>query len=164
MHLTDFVTEDSILTQIRGHSAEDLFHEVVEQLVAGGRLPEHLLEPALISLLKKNATHVTTVASGVALPHGKLPYSITSVAALVVVREPIDLGWGTPVSVIVVLLSARDQTQLHLEALASIARVIGDSDLLHRIRRVTDPAHVYQILLEAEQEFDQNDDLAVIEA
>jgi mannitol/fructose-specific phosphotransferase system IIA component (Ntr-type) len=162
MYLTDFISADSIHTQLRGASPIHLFEEVVDRWIESDRLLDSYREPALVALLKKEAAKTTRIAPGVALPHGRISHPIPSTGALVLNREGLDLGQGPPVQVVVVLLSPQDDSEMHLSALSAISRVLGNADLIQEIRRMTDPRAVFRHIQEYELDLDGGSDSELV--
>jgi len=94
---------------------------------------------ALSSLLARERMGSTGIGNGIALPHGRLP-GLTSVIAIVVTSIPaidFDAIDEKPVDIFFALFVPEEQTQGHLQTLATVAGKLSDKDTLKAIRRAT---------------------------
>ena len=69
----------------------------------------------------------TGIGYGVALPHGKSSVVHTSLAALAVLRTPIDFDAldDKPVNIVLLLVGTEEAVGAHLRLLSRISRMVG---------------------------------------
>ena len=93
----------------------------------------------LTSLLARERMGSTGIGNGIALPHGRLA-GLDRVIAIVVTSTPaidFDALDEKPVDVFFALLVPEDQTEGHLQTLATVAGKLSDKETIKAIRRAT---------------------------
>ncbi len=92
----------------------------------------------------------TGLGEGVALPHCRLEGTHSIIGAFLRLEPPIafDSDDGEPVDLMFVLVVPADAEGPHLEVLASVARVLGDTDCRDQLRRIADAAELNAQLVE----------------
>ena len=93
----------------------------------------------LSSLLARERMGSTGIGNGIALPHGRLE-GLDKVIAIVVTSTPaidFDALDEKPVDIFFALLVPEDQTQGHLQTLATVAGKLSDKETIKAIRRAT---------------------------
>ncbi len=93
----------------------------------------------LSSLLARERMGSTGIGNGIALPHGRLA-GLDKVIAIVVTSTPaidFDALDEKPVDIFFALLVPEDQTQGHLQTLATVAGKLSDKETIKAIRRAT---------------------------
>ena len=93
----------------------------------------------LNSLMARERMGSTGIGNGIALPHGRLP-GLEKVIAIVVTSTPaidFDALDEKPVDIFFALLVPEEQTEGHLQTLATVAGKLGDKETIKAIRRAT---------------------------
>ena len=93
----------------------------------------------LTSLLARERMGSTGIGNGIALPHGRLA-GLDRVIAIVVTSTPaidFDALDEKPVDIFFALLVPEDQTEGHLQTLATVAAKLSDKETINAIRRAT---------------------------
>ena len=93
----------------------------------------------LNSLMARERMGSTGIGNGIALPHGRLP-GIEKVIAIVVTSTPaidFDALDEKPVDIFFALLVPEEQTEGHLQTLATVAGKLSDKETIKAIRRAT---------------------------
>ncbi|MCG8497535.1 MAG: PTS IIA-like nitrogen regulatory protein PtsN [Enterobacterales bacterium] len=93
----------------------------------------------LNSLMARERMGSTGIGNGIALPHGRLP-GLEKVIAIVVTSTPaidFDALDEKPVDIFFALLVPEEQTEGHLQTLASVAGKLSDKETIKAIRRAT---------------------------
>jgi PTS system nitrogen regulatory IIA component len=90
----------------------------------------------------------TGVCKGVALPHARLKSLKAPFGLLARMRRPIDFAAidDQPVDIVFLLLLPDAGDSAQLNALACVARMLQDSNVLARIRRATDVMFLYGVI------------------
>ena len=93
----------------------------------------------LNSLMARERMGSTGIGNGIALPHGRLP-GLDKVIAIVVTSTPaidFDALDEKPVDIFFALLVPEEQTEGHLQTLATVAGKLSDKETIKAIRRAT---------------------------
>ncbi|MEG3765959.1 PTS IIA-like nitrogen regulatory protein PtsN [Alteromonas sp. 14N.309.X.WAT.G.H12] len=91
----------------------------------------------LSSLLSRERMGSTGIGNGIALPHGRLE-GLDHVIAIVVTSTPaidFDAIDNKPVDIFFTLLVPHDQTEGHLQTLATVAGKLSDKETIKSIRK-----------------------------
>ena len=110
----------------------------------------HGLGRALItdSLFARERLGSTGLGHGVAIPHGRIKDLKEPCAVFMRLAEPVrfDASDGRTASLLFFLLVPETATQIHLDLLAEIARLMADQDIRQALAQETDPVQIHQIL------------------
>lgn len=100
-------------------------------------------------LLARERLGSTALGHEVAIPHGRLKDLREPHAAFIRLAEPIrfDASDGRTARLLFFLLIPESATQLHLDLLAGIARLMSDAEIRQALTQSTDSAEVHQIIL-----------------
>ena len=93
----------------------------------------------LNSLMARERMGSTGIGNGIALPHGRLS-GLEKVIAIVVTSTPaidFDALDEKPVDIFFALLVPEEQTEGHLQTLATVAGKLSDKETIKAIRRAT---------------------------
>ncbi len=109
--------------------------EIISDIAAQAN-PEVEKEAVLSALLGREKVGSTGIGNGIALPHGRLP-ELTKVTAVVVTTTPainIDAIDDKPVDIFFAILVPENQTEGHLQTLATIAGKLSQKEIIKAIR------------------------------
>lgn len=104
--------------------------------IAAQTSPEVEKEAVLNALLGREKVGSTGIGNGIALPHGRLP-NLSKVTAVVVTTNPaidFDAIDDKPVDIFFAILVPENQTEGHLQTLATIAGKLSQKDIIKAIR------------------------------
>ncbi|GFD92547.1 PTS IIA-like nitrogen-regulatory protein PtsN [Alteromonas sp. KUL156] len=93
----------------------------------------------LSSLMSRERMGSTGIGNGIALPHGRLA-GLEKVIAIIVTCTPaidFDALDEKPVDIFFALLVPEEQTEGHLQTLATVAGKLSDKETIKAIRRAT---------------------------
>ncbi|MCC5830298.1 MAG: PTS sugar transporter subunit IIA [Phycisphaeraceae bacterium] len=148
MLLTEILHADCIKVPLEARDKQSAIHELADLLGAGG----YLRDPAGFkdAVWRREQTRTTGIGHGIAIPHGKVEGCDRLVMAVGACSPPIDFGAidGQPVELIFILASPLDQTGPHIQALATISRMLTDPDLRNRVKKAASAADLYRIIKE----------------
>ncbi len=126
---------------------DELFEELVDVLVRseGRQFPR---DAALKSLLERESKMTTGIKRGIALPHGKVEGVQGLVGVIGVSREGVDYEAldGEPVHLACMLLSSPRDSELHLQALKGMARLLQDPDFYADLVQAESPQRAFEII------------------
>lgn len=93
----------------------------------------------LTALLNREKMGSTGIGNGIALPHGRLAGLDNVIAIVVTTTPPIDFDAidNKPVDIFFALLVPEEQTEGHLQTLASVANKLSQKDTVKAIRNAS---------------------------
>ncbi len=150
MRLTDILGPESIRVPLRGTDRWEVIDELVDLLVEAGRLSEP--DPVKQAIRQREETRTTAIGKGLAAPHGKSESCDELVMAIGKADQPIDFEAedGQPVQIVFLLAGPPHQTGLHIQALASISRMMNDDGLRASLMSATSAQEIHDHLAERE--------------
>jgi len=100
------------------------------------------------SLIARERLGSTALGHHVAVPHGRIKDLKEPCAAFIRLADPVrfDATDGRMASLLLILLVPETATQLHLDLLAEIARLMSDASLRQALATENDPAVIHQLL------------------
>jgi len=148
MKITEFLSPQAVIPELKGRNKSDVLRELSESLAAAypplnaGRVFEVLVE--------REKLNTTGIGEGVAIPHGKLAglpalYGAVGVSHLGVDFASID---RKPTQLFFALVAPENSAGIHLKALARISRLFRNADFREAILRAPDAATIYALISE----------------
>lgn len=100
------------------------------------------------SLIGRERLGSTALGHSVAVPHGRIKNLKEPYAAFMRLAEPVkfDSSDGRLANLLFILLVPETATQLHLDLLAEIARLMSDDDLRNSLNTETDKQIIHDLL------------------
>ncbi|MGB3289846.1 MAG: PTS sugar transporter subunit IIA [Burkholderiaceae bacterium] len=100
------------------------------------------------SLIARERLGSTALGHHVAVPHGRIKDLKEPCAAFIRLADPVrfDATDGRMANLLFILLVPETATQLHLDLLAEIARMMSDASLRQALATENDPAVIHQLL------------------
>jgi nitrogen PTS system EIIA component len=148
MPLTDILTPEAVLPQLKTSSKKQLLRELADHAGAVFGMESRSVFEAL---LQRERLGSTGIGKGIAIPHGKfgnLPHLCGLFARL---EKPIDFEAldHEPVDLVFLLMAPENAGADHLKALAKIARVLRDPATVQALRQSRDANALYALLTRA---------------
>jgi fructose-specific phosphotransferase system IIA component len=152
MILTQILQTNCIKVPVENKDKEAVITELVDLLDANGLLLDR--EVALDAVLTRERTRSTGTGAGIAIPHGKCNAVKELVMAIGITHEPIEFESvdGKPVTILILLVSPADQTGPHIQALASISRLMLNEEFKQKLEQAASAEKVYELLNDTENE------------
>ena len=146
MILTQILQPDCIKVPVESRDKEAVITELVDLLNASGLLLDR--NEVLEAVLTRERTQSTGTGAGIAIPHGKCNAVKELVMAIGIAHEPIEYNSidGKPVTILILLVSPADQTGPHIQALATISRLMLNEEFRQQLEKVTSADEVYGLL------------------
>jgi Kef-type K+ transport system membrane component KefB/mannitol/fructose-specific phosphotransferase system IIA component len=155
LRLIDFIQEENIITDFHADDKEDAIHALVDLMMRSHELHGIDRESLVQSVLEREQQASTCLGGGLSVPHGILPAGQAMVGVMALSREgiPFDTPDGQPIHCMVLLGTAPDERDRHLQVLAALARTVGtDLDFQDRLFNAKSAAHACEILHGEESE------------
>ncbi len=146
MILTQILQPDCIRVPVENRDKEAVITELVDLLDANDLLLDR--DVALEAVIVRERTQSTGTGAGIAIPHGKCNAVKELVMAIGIAHEPIEFNSidGKPVTILILLVSPADQTGPHIQALATISRLMLNEEFRQQLEKVTSSDEVYELL------------------
>ncbi len=145
----DFLQEENIRTGFRAKDKSEAIPALVDLLVRSHGLAGTDRQALLESVLEREAQASTCLGGGLAVPHGILPEGYPMLGVMALSREGLDFETpdGRPVHCVVLLGTAPEERDRHLQVLATLARTIGiDPAFQEQLFNAASAAHAWEIL------------------
>lgn len=113
------------------------------------------MEKVKIAVFEREKIMSTGVGKGFAIPHGKSEGVTDIVAALAVLKNPIDFQSldGEPVK-LVVLLAARDSmVNLHIKLLSRISRLMNKDEFREKLLKAVSSEELFKLIQDEEEQY-----------
>ncbi len=152
MTLTQILQPNCVKVPVENKDKEAVITELVDLLDANGLLLDR--EVALNAVLTRERTRSTGTGAGIAIPHGKCNAVKELVMAIGIAHEPIEFESvdGKPVTILILLVSPANQTGPHIQALASISRLMLNEEFKQKLEQTASAEEVYELLSNIENE------------
>lgn len=145
MRLTDIVTPEAVIANLKATTKKQLLQELSER---GARLSGLSAREIFDALLHRERLGSTGIGEGVAIPHGKLARVKSTLGMLARLERPIEFASldGAPVDLVFMLITSETSGADHLKALACAARMLRDPGLVAAIRATRDNDALYSLI------------------
>ncbi len=145
MPLADILAPNAVFPMLRASSKKQLLQELAQR---AGTLMCRDHREIFDTLLHRERLGSTGVGSGIAIPHGKLPDLAQLFGMFARLEKPIDFDAldGEPVDLVFLLLAPEAAGADHLKALARVARLMRDPNMVEKLRATHDATIMYQLL------------------
>jgi PTS system nitrogen regulatory IIA component len=146
MEIKDFLLPADALIDVRVSDKTRLLQELAARAASALNLDVNRIS---VELLKREHLGSTGTGSGVAIPHARIPDLKKPFGILVRLKHAIDFDAidGKPVDIVFMLLLPA-QSGDPLNALATVARKLRDSDLVKRLRSAAEASELHNVVLE----------------
>lgn len=146
MELTDFLTPDRVVLDVRARDKGQLIGEIARifaRLMPA--LPAEVVETALQA---REQLGSTGLGAGFALPHARIEGLRDYLGLFLRLAKPIDFDAidGKPVQLVFVLLIPSETVISHVAALAAISRRFRDTARVTNLGKVKTPVEAYGFL------------------
>jgi len=145
MLLTDLVAPNAVIPALKVNSKKQILQELAAKAAElSGQGERTVLE----ILQQREKLGSTGVGGGVAIPHGKLPKLAKLFGLFARLDRPVDFEAldGEPVDLVFLLLAPETAGADHLKALARVARLLRDTDVVRKLRDSRDAEALYAVL------------------
>lgn len=150
MILTRILRPSCIKVPVESRDKRSVITELVDLLDTNRLLLDRNV--ALQAVLAREQIRSTGIGGRIAIPHGKCKAVNELVMALGIAHQPIDFESidGKAVTIIIVLVSPADQTGPHIQALATISRLMLDEEFKEKLEKAASANEVYELLSDKE--------------
>jgi fructose-specific phosphotransferase system IIA component len=152
MLLTQIMQPSCVKVPLEAKDKESAIIELLDLLDSNGVLDNR--DSAQEAVMTREKTRSTGIGSGIAIPHGKCNSVKELVMTMGIVPDGMDFQSvdNKPVKIIILLVSPLDQTGPHIQALASISRLMLDEDFKLKLEQSSSAEELYDLLQTKETE------------
>ncbi|GKT08393.1 PTS sugar transporter subunit IIA [Desulforhabdus sp. TSK] len=153
MKIVDILTEQSIVTELKGSTKKQVMEELIDAVL---EYKPQLDRKRLMSvLLERERLGSTGIGDGIAIPHGKLKDLDQLVLSFGRSSQGVDFESmdGKPVHLFFLLVAPENCAGIHLRALAKIARLLKNSAIRKKLGSVVSREEIYSIIREEDEDF-----------
>lgn len=147
MTLGNLLSAQAILPEMQATERYSAIAELVNVLVANGKIAVENRDTVLTALRDREETMSTGIGFGIAIPHASSEH-VTEVVAVFgrssagIEFEALD---NAPVKFVVLFVVPKDQFQTHLRTLAAIAKFLNDRSIRERLAAATTAEEILAI-------------------
>ncbi|MBN2414758.1 PTS sugar transporter subunit IIA [bacterium] len=150
MRLSDFLSEETITTNVQSADKETIIDQLLDLCVHTGAVLDR--ETVRRDVLKREELMSTGLEGGVAVPHAKTGAVGSLTMALGIARDGIDFDSadGKPSTVFFFILAPESEAGKNVQLLAQIARLTRNSALCSRLVHASTPREALKVIRDAE--------------
>jgi mannitol/fructose-specific phosphotransferase system IIA component (Ntr-type) len=147
MNLGNLLSVDRIVPEMQANERWSAIVELVELLVARGKVKPEDRDLVLAALRQREETMSTGIGFGIAIPHASSDRVGEVVAAFGRSNKGIEFDSldNAPVKYIVLFVVPKDQFQTHLRTLAAIAKFLNDRTIRERLGEAASAEEIHGI-------------------
>lgn len=150
MELSDILTRDQIVPDLRATNRWEAIEELISNLVVTGKIKtEH--QDAIAAVVKKRESSMSTgIGFGIGIPHASTDLIYDVVGALGRSRQGVNFDAldNQPVNLVMLFLVPQGQFQKHLHTLANIAKLLHRAEFRHALEQAPDADAMLRIIRE----------------
>lgn len=146
MNLSDIIPEGCVLADLKSTQKEDVLREMLAALERTGKIGQDDSALVVRRILDRESLGSTGIGSGVAVPHATYENDLVCIVARS--KGGVDYGSidGQPVFLLFMLLASRSASGAHLDALASLSRLVRYESLIKRIQDAENADEIRDLL------------------
>ena len=146
MDIKEFLSPGNAQVDLTVSDKACLLKELADRAASSLSLPADRI---LSELLKREKLGSTGTGGGIAIPHARIPGLDKPFGILVRLKEPIDFDAidSQPVDLLFLLLLPVTSDKEQLNALASVARILGNSNSARDLRRSRDSEGLFRTIV-----------------
>ena len=152
MLLTEIVQASCVRVPLQSRDKNAAISELIDLLDTSGLVADKTAVSDAV--FAREQTRSTGIGSGIAIPHGKCNAVKELVMAIGIAHDPIDFDSidGNPVRIVILLVSPTTQTGRHIQALATISRLMLDEEFKQAFEQSSQANEAYKLLQDKEHE------------
>lgn len=148
MKITNYLTRQQILTDVRSTGKPGILEELTQVLIDQGRAPADRREEIIAGLVEREELTSTGLGYGLALPHIKTN-AVTEIQ-IVVGRSVSGIDFasldGKLTHLFFLVLAPPEMTAEYLKVISIISALMKDADQRQRLLRATSAEEIFSVL------------------
>jgi PTS system nitrogen regulatory IIA component len=153
MKITDILSPDLVIADLKGTTKPDVLNELAKVLAA--KHTEIKLPELSAVLAERERLGSTAIGDGIAIPHGKLRGVMQIIGAFGRHADGVDFDSldGEPSQLFFVLVAPEDSASLHLKALARVSRLLKEGSFRSHLLAAKDSAELYTLIKDEDSKY-----------
>jgi nitrogen PTS system EIIA component len=153
MKITDILSPDMVVADLKGTTKPDVLKELAAVLAA--KRPEIPLDELTAVLSERERLGSTAIGDGIAIPHGKLRGVSKILGAFGRHLKGVDFESldGNPTHLFFVLVAPEESASLHLKALARVSRLLKDGGFRERLVAAPAGPEIFRLIKEEDAKY-----------
>lgn len=153
MKLSDLLTNDFIISDLKGTTKEDVINEMINLFKEDARIID--LEKVREAVLEREKIMSTGVGKGFAIPHGKTNSVKEIVAAFAKSENPIDYQSldNQPVHLVFLLVGKDNLVSTHIKLLSRISRMMNKDEFRESLIKAKSSEEILDIFRNEEKNY-----------
>lgn len=146
IELSKILTPELIIYPLQAQTKSEVIAQLIGILARNGKLSDP--EVAIAAVIRREELMTTGVGKGIALPHGKYPYTDEVLISFGISKTGIDFNAidGLPVHIFVLLLTPEQFPTKHLKLLGKFSRILNDASCREALLAADVPQQIAEIL------------------
>ncbi len=148
MKITDILSPEMVLPELKGASKPDVLRELAGYLASKYASLNAEILAAVLS--ERERLGSTAIGDGIAIPHGKIAGVDRIIGVFGRHRRGVDFDSldGRATHLFFLLVAPEDSASLHLKALARVSRLMKDPAFRERLMSAPDAAEIFRLIKE----------------
>ncbi len=153
MKIGDILTEDMVMTGMKGSTKEDIIDAMIELVSKSPKVIDK--DKVREAIFDREKIMSTGVGNGFAIPHGKTEAVSDIVAAFAVTEEPIDYQSldEKPVRLVFLLVGKDNMVGPHIKLLSRISRLMNKEEFRKRLIELSTPQEILETFKKEEASY-----------
>ncbi len=149
MDLTDLIGPEDIYVPMKASCKKQVLQDLAEFASAKTGIGGNEI---FRTLLEREKLGSTGIGHGIAIPHGRLDKLKNVIGFAAILDKPVDFESvdDEPVDVVFMLLAPTESNADHLKALARVARVLREPEMLKSLRNADSRQSAFHLLANAQ--------------
>lgn len=161
MKLSSYLSEDKIISNLKGETFEELITNLLKELAKTNKQVKVEQEIMKKAILKRESEASTYIGNGVAIPHARLEYFDDIVVSIAFPEKNVTMknimGEDEPVDFIVLIIADVLKNKNILKIMSGISRLcLKNKDVFKEILKYKSPEKTIEILNKMKIEIDHN--------
>jgi nitrogen PTS system EIIA component len=148
MDLGDILSKEQIITDLRATNRWEAIDELINNLVATGRIKAEHREAIAAVVKKRESSMSTGIGFGIGIPHASTDLIFEVVGSLGRSKPGVDFEAldSQPVHLVMLFLVPQGQFQKHLHTLANIAKLLHRTEFRQALEQAPDAESMLQVI------------------
>lgn len=146
--LVEFLAEEFVVVDLKALDKWDAIRQLSSFLMRTHRV-EHITEEELYqSIVAREKEMSTGMGRGIAIPHGHIEKGPAIQGVMGICRNGIDFESldGDPVKLIMLIVTPKDQKDMHLKVLSSLSAMVSDEVIRTRLMAAISPEDAMEVI------------------
>lgn len=154
MKLSQLLSEQAILLELKGIDKWNLISQLTDVLVESRQVSAGVKDHVHDALVAREESMSTGMENGIAIPHCSVDMINETVVSLGISREGVQFDSidGKPTHLIILLVTPKNKTKMHIKTLAEIAKLLNHESSRKKLLAASSPADTLRIIEEEEKE------------